>query len=63
MRKNKIFDQVDQIREEKKKIQIRMLGQERKKKKSSGGMKVPKYVASSKHIMDEKKEAQSKAGK
>jgi len=61
-RKNQVYEQADLIREEKKKIQIRMLGQEKKSSKKSGGLQVPKIIASSRNIMDEKKEAQKKMG-
>lgn len=50
------------IREERKKLSKRMLDKQQGRAKKSTGLTVPKYIASSKHIMAEKKIAQKDLG-
>lgn len=50
------------IREEKQKIQSRLLNNEDGKEKRASGMNVPLYIRSSKHIINEKKIAQKDFG-
>ena len=59
MRKNQLIEQEELIREEKKKIQRRLMESGPSKVKRTTGMTVPKYIQSSKHIMAEKKIAQA----
>jgi hypothetical protein len=54
-RKNWVIEQAEMIREEKQKIQSRLLNNEDGKEKRSTGMNVPLYIRSSKHIINEKK--------
>ena len=61
-RKNEVIEQAEMIREEKQKIQSRLLNNEDGKEKRSTGMNVPLYIRSSKHIINEKKIAQKDFG-
>ena len=61
-RKNQIFEQAELIKEEKKKLQIKLIEKGKTKAKRTTGMQVPKYIQSSKHIMAEKKVAQANLG-
>lgn len=61
-RKNAVIEQAEQIREERKKLQTRILEKQKVKKAAFSGLQVPKYIQSSKHIMAEKKEAQKGMG-
>ena len=58
-RKNQVIEQAELIREEKRKMQKRMLSTGPIKEKKYTGSTVPKYIQSSKHIMAEKKIAQA----
>ena len=57
-RKNQVIEQAELIREEKKKLNTRLLEKGDTKAKRTTGMAVPIYIQSSKHIMAEKKTAQ-----
>jgi hypothetical protein len=59
-RKNQVIEQADLIRDERKKLNIRLLEEGQKRAKRTTGMVVPKYIQSSKHIMAEKKAVQGK---
>ena len=61
-RKNQVIEQAELIREERKKLSKRMLDKSHGSGKKSGPLVVPKYIASSKHIMAEKKIAQKDLG-
>jgi len=54
-RKNQVIEQADLIREERKKINTRMLESGSGKAKRSSGMDVPYFIKSSKHLMALKK--------
>ena len=54
-RKNQVIEQAELIREEKRKMQKRLLFSGPVKEKKFSGLVVPKYIQSSKHIMAEKK--------
>ena len=58
-RKNQVIEQAELIREEKKKMQTKLLTKGDGKNKKMKGLQVPKYIQSSKHIMAEKKVAQA----
>ena len=61
-RKNQVIEQAELIREERRKIQKRLLNKNDGKQKRTTGLVAPKYIASSKHIMAEKKQAQGNIG-
>ena len=54
-RKNQVIEQAELIREERKKLQTRLLDNTNKRAKRTTGLTVPKYIASTKNIVAEKK--------
>ena len=59
-RKNQVIEQAELIREERKKMQAKLMKSNiTQKAKRTTGLTVPKYIQSSKNIMAEKKIAQA----